>query len=180
MTVQEIKDYPLPVKSDQWAKATDAQILTVIEYASEHIEDYLDRKVASAYYLERIPGGNSNSLILSQYPIISLFDVTSTDYIESATIYDLSYFLIHREAGILEWVDKSRYYFYKSMNYTVDYQAGYETIPGPIKHATALQTVQMLQPIFRGSTNFAPAELIEGMNDTIVDLLEKYKRKRIG
>ncbi len=176
MTVQEIKDYPLPVKSDQWSKVTDAQILTVIEYASEHVEDYLDRKIASAYYLERLPGSNDNRLVLSQYPIISLFDITSTHYVETATLYDPTYFLVRREAGILEWNDKSRYSFYRTMNYTVDYQAGYATIPGPIKHATALQTVQMLQPIFRGSTNFAPAELIAGMNDTIVDLLEKYKR----
>jgi hypothetical protein len=180
LTPTELKAMPLPVTAAQWTKVTDQQIQEKIDTATEHIEDYLDRKIASAYYTERVPGTNRYTLMLEQYPINSLIAVSSRDIVENSQSYSTSDFLIHNNAGIIEWVDKYRNAFFKDRIWVVQYAAGYATIPGPVKHATALQTIELLQPLFRGGANFVEMDLIDGINEQIVDLLEKYKRKRIG
>lgn len=180
ITPTELKAYPLPVTDKQWEKITDEQIQTVIDYATQNIKDYLDRDIVITSYTERIVGSGRSTLILDAYPIVSLSSVSSRDYTETIANYSTSDFLIRANSGIIEWIDKLRNAFWSTRIWVVQYTAGYATIPGPVKHATALQTVQMLQPLFRGGSNFAQVELVEETNEQIVDMLEKYKRKRIG
>lgn len=179
LTVSELKSYPLPIKNEQWDKITDPQIQVVIDYASQHVDDYLDRPVSSAYYTERIPGSGMEYLILEHRPITLLLSVASYDYAENPTTYLNSQFFLDSSAGMLYWVDRARNAFYRAYNYVVQYRAGYTEVPGPIKHATALQTLAMLQPLFRGGTQFVEIELIGGINEQVVDMLEHYKRSRI-
>jgi hypothetical protein len=180
ITVEELKAYPLPVKESMWEKITDDQIDMVIDYASQNIEDFCDRRFASAYYSEDLPGNNRSFLILDNRPIQLLQAVTSVDAHGNEVEYASSYFSVDSAAGMIRWVKEGYYAFSKGYRWVVEYRAGYDTIPGPVKHATALQAVSMLQPMFRGGTNFIEVDLIEGVNETIVDLLEKYKNKRIG
>lgn len=180
ITPEELKRYPLPVTDKQWIKVEPEQLVAVTAYASQYIEDYLDRNILSQQYTQRIRGTDRGSLVLDQYPVTSLVAVTSTDltgYVEARSTSD---FLVNSGAGIIEWVDKTRNKFYKNLIWTVTYVAGYTTVPGPIKHATALQAIEMLQPLFRGGVDFTEVELIDSMDEAIVDMLEKYKRKRIG
>lgn len=180
ITLEELRAYPLPVKSAQWDNIGDSQIETVIEYASQNIMDYVDLGIASAYYTQRQPGNNLATLMLDQYPVNSVESITSYNNTEVGTTYNVSDFLIDSGAGFIIWKDRLRNVFWKQYDWTVEYNAGWLTIPGPIKHATALQTIQMLQPLFRGGANFDQVKLIDGVNEEIVDLLERYKRKRIG
>jgi len=180
ISVEELKAYPLPIKENQWTNIGDDQIETIIQYASENIVDYLDIAVASAYYTERIPGYGQNKLILDQYPVQYLLSVTSRDNQENSTLYDLDDFVINTAAGLIFFKDRTRYKFWNGYDWIVTYRAGYNTIPGPIKHSVALQVVQMLNPMFRGGNSFSEVKLIDGVNEQIVDLLEKYKRKRIA
>jgi hypothetical protein len=180
ITPEELKRYPLPVTDKQWEKIRYDQLDAVTAYATEHIEDYLDRHILAAEYTERIVGTGRYTLLLDQYPIISLTTVTANDMSETVETYSTTDFLIHSGAGIIEFVDKTRYAFYKSRVWVVKYRAGYSSVPGPIKHATALQAVSMLQPLFRGGVDFAEIDLISEINEQIVDMLERYKRKRIG
>jgi hypothetical protein len=180
ITPEELKRYPLPVTDKQWVRVDPAQLEAVTAYATQYIEDYLDRSILSQNYIQRIRGTNRGSLVLDQYPVTAISAITSSDstgYVETHSTTD---FLINSGSGIIEWVDRSRNAFYKSRIYTVSYTAGYTSVPGPIKHATALQAVEMLQPLFRGGTDFTEVELIESIDEAIVDMLEKYKRKRIG
>lgn len=180
ITIDELKAYSLPVKANQWDNIGDDQIETIIDYASTNIEDYLDIAVASAYYTERIAGSGSGKLILNNYPVTQVVAVTQYDNTETSTVYDPAGFVIMSNAGIIMFSNRAYYSFWKEYDWVVTYRAGYDTIPGPIKHAVALQTIQMLQPMFRGGANFNEIKLIDGVNEQIVDLLETYKRKRIG
>ena len=180
ITPTELKRYPLPVTDKQWAKIEYDQLVAVTAYATQHVEDYLDRNIMSQQYTQRIRGNGRSRLVLDQYPVTQLVTLTSTDmtgYIESKSVSDL---LINAGSGIIEWIDQTRNAFYKGYIWTVTYKAGYTTVPGPIKHATALQAVAMLQPLFRGGVDFQEIDLIDSIDESIVDMLEKYKRKRIG
>jgi len=180
ITPEELKRYPLPVTDKQWAKIEPEQLVAVTAYATQYVEDYLDRNICSQQYTQRIRGTNRGKLVLDQYPVTSLVSVTSTDmtgYITSISTSDL---FINAGSGIIEWIDQTRNSFYKNLIWTVTYVAGYDVVPGPIKHATALQAVEMLQPIFRGGVDFQEVDLIEQLDESIVEMLERYKRKRIG
>ena len=183
LTENELKAYPLPITNAQWAKINeldDDQIDVVLNYASQHVEDYLERKIEEAEYIERIQGRNRGTLMLNNYPVISIDGVSSTDVYGYTRTYDANAFLMDGDAGIIEWLDKYRNTFVKGYLWTIEYTAGYAAVPGPIKHATALVAVQMLQPLFRGGTNFTQVDLLDESNETIVDMLERYRRQRIG
>jgi hypothetical protein len=180
ITPEELKRYPLPVTDKQWAKITPEHLESVTAYATQYIEDYLDRNIFTQQYTQRIRGNNRGRLVLEQYPVTSIVSLTSTDlsgYVASKSTSDI---LINAGAGIIEWIDQTQNSFYKNLIWTVTYVAGYTTVPGPIKHATALQAVEMLQPLFRGGIDFQEVELITELDEAIVDMLERYKRKRIG
>lgn len=180
ITYDDLRAYPLPVKTSQWDAIGEEQVTTIIEYASQNIMDYVDLGIASAYYTERIPGSGTGNLLLDQYPVILVSTVDKMDSQDNATSIDVSDLILDKGAGMITFKNRSRFAFYKNYDYAVTYQAGWYTTPGPIKHAVALQAVQMLQPMFRGGQNFTEIKLIDGINEEIVDLLEKYKRKRIG
>lgn len=182
ITAEELKHYPLPVTNKQWELIDSAgpYVQKVIDYASQRIKDYLEKDIEPATYIERIRTRNRDSLMLNHYPIISLDDVSATDAYGYTRTYSSGDFIIDSGAGIIEWLDKYRNTFLETYLWTVEYTAGYSEIPGPIKHATALQAVQMLQPLFRSGTNFAQVELITEMDEQIVDLLERYRRQRIA
>jgi hypothetical protein len=180
ITATELKNYSLPISDKQWDLVGEDQIDTIIEYASQNIMDYVDLGIASAYYTERIPGNNRSRLMLDQYPLLDVQSITAIDHNAVSTSWSNTYFLFDSGAALISWKNPYLYKFDSYYDWQIQYRAGWETIPGPIKHATALQCVQMLQPVFRGGANFSEVKLIDGLNESIVDMLEKYKRKRIG
>lgn len=149
-----------------------------INEASEFVKDYLDRQIELQTYTERIVGTGRYTLLLDETPVTDLIDVSYTGYESDMGTHATSDFLLHSGAGILEWVNK-RYNFRTDRIYIIQYEAGYETIPGPIKRATALQTVQLLRPMYGGPQQETP-EIIPFAEEMIVNLLEKYRRKRLS
>lgn len=180
ITADELKAYPLPVTTAQWGKIGDDQLEIIIGYASERIEDWLDRRLINGNYVERRYGSDLPSIILNNYPITALNGVSSYTSSGAYTSWDTSLFRVNATAGIVEFNDAARNAFSKGLSWVFDYDAGYDEVPGVVKHATALQTVEMLQPIFRGGREFQEVELITELDEQIVDLLDKYKRRRMG
>lgn len=181
ITNDALKSYPLPVTAKQWQLVGDDQLTTVIGFASDHIEDYLDRKVEITSVSDRIKAGSgTNRQLLSTYPVTELTSVKSYDGLNNETVHDLSAFYMNAESGILEFLERDKKAFTKSKIWVVAYDAGFATVPGPIQHAVALQTVKMLQPVFRGGSQFTETEFIMELDEQIVELLEYYKRRRIG
>lgn len=181
ITTDELKAYPLPVTTKQWDMVGEDQLEVVIGYASDHIEDYLDRKIAVTAVTDRLrKGSGSSRQMLSTYPVTSLTSVTSYDTAGNATVHDLADFYINNDSAILEFLNRDKNSFTKTKIWQIAYNAGYAATPGPVKHAVALQTVKMLQPLFRGGSQFAETELIMELDEQIVELLDYYKRRRIG
>jgi hypothetical protein len=181
ITVAELKAYPLPVTSSQWQKVGDDQIETVIAYASDHLEDYMDRAIDVTAYTDRIHRGSGFELqMLSVFPVVSLSSAYAIDGSNNRTLIDNAELLVDGESGMVEYLNRNRYKFSKYQKYEFNYTAGFSTVPGPLKHATALQTVKMLQPLFRGGSNFSEVELITELDEQIVELLDYYKRRRIS
>lgn len=163
-------------------KGTDIPAETLEEYideASQYVRDYLDRIITIAPFTERIVGSGRYSLILDEYPITALTDVSYAGYESDQGTHSTGDFLIHAEAGIIEWVNK-RYNFRTDRIYVVQYTAGYAEVPGPIKRATALQTVQLLRPMYGGASPNPDAEVVPFSEELIISLLEKYRRKRLS
>lgn len=180
ITPQELKEYSLPVTSKQWQLVGDDQLTTVIEAASDHLEDYMDRKILAANYTDRREGTGTHKILLEVYPITALTSAYQIDGYGNQTQWDTSEFYINADAGMLEFINRNRYSFTKSCTWQFEYTAGYASVPTPVKHAAAYQTVKMLQPLFRGGSNFTETELITDLDDQIVELLEFYKRRRIA
>jgi hypothetical protein len=149
-----------------------------IEEASQYVKDYLDREIELANYTERIVGSGGYSLILDETPVTNLIDVSYVGYESDMGTHSTGDFILHSGAGIIEWVNK-RYNFRTDRVYIVQYEAGYATIPGPIKRATALQTVQLMRPMYGGVQVETP-DVVPFAEELIVSLLEKYRRKRLS
>lgn len=165
---------PLGLKNSVPAEVLEEYIAE----ATQYIKDYLDRQIELRTYTERLRGPSGYRLLLDETPIVDLIDVSYEGYDSSVGTHDTAGFLINSEAGIIEWADK-RYNFRSDRIYVVQYQAGYATIPGPIKRATALQTVQLLRPFYGGVQQETP-DVIPFAEEMIVSLLEKYRRKRLS
>jgi hypothetical protein len=149
-----------------------------IQEASDYVEDYLDRKILEATYIERIVGQRDWVLMLDNYPITELTDVSYDGLAGDVGTHSTGDFLIHSDAGFIEWINKM-YNFRGDRVYTVTYKAGYTEVPSPIRRAVALQTVQLLRPMYGGQTDSAQ-EIVPFADELITSLLEKYRRKRIS
>ena len=151
-----------------------------IDEASEYLEDYMDRKILSQSYTERIMGNGRYTLILDNMPITALTNVGYDGYYgDTPGTHSTGDFLIHAEAGIIEWINKM-YTFRRDRIYTVQYTAGYAEVPGPVKRAVALQTVQILRPMYGGATQGGDVDVVPFADEMIVNLVEKYRRKRLS
>jgi len=182
ISAEELKNWPLPVTDKQWQmiEGAGAYITDFIDTATRNIQDYLERDIELTEYIERIPGNGRPKIILNNYPVVSVETVTGTDVHGNLRTQSGGDFIIDAKAGILEWVDRFRNAWFKQYIWTIEYTAGFATIPGPIKHATGLETIKLLQPLFRGGTNFSQVALVDDIDEEIVDLLYAYKRNRIG
>ena len=150
-----------------------------IDEASEYVEDYLDMKIAATAWVQRIVGPREYILILDNYPVISVTDVSWQDALGNVGTHSLLDFIIHSKSGMLEIKDKTQY-FRGDRVYIVSYSAGYTVIPGPIKRAVALQTVQILRPMYGGPQDAGSVDVIPFADEMITNLLEKYRRKRLS
>jgi hypothetical protein len=78
---------------------------------------------------------------------------------------------------MIEWINKTRY-FRRDRIYSITYNAGYTEIPTPIKHATALQVIELMQPAYAGLGE--GGDMIPETSAQIVEMLESYRRHRVS
>lgn len=180
ITVDEFRSMALPVTDKQWDMLTPDKIQATLASATQHVKDYLERDIEETEYIERIHGNSRPKLMVNNYPLVSIQGVSAIDAHGYSRTHEASEFLVDSRSGIIEWLDRYRNNWFQNYLWTVEYTAGYSAIPGPIKHATSLVALQMLQPLFRGGTNFASIDLVDESNEHIVDVLERYRRVRIG
>lgn len=177
--IEYFKRLPLGINEKAMPQATSLQ--EFIETASEQVERFCDRKFLSSQRVEDVYGSGEYRLMLDEWPVTALTTVTWVDADGQTGSVDVS-LLRFRESGVVEWVDRANGPWYRSRLYTVTYTAGYalSEMPRPIKHAVALWATDLMRPSYAGPSRERPPELVPLTTEQITELLENYRRRRIG
>lgn len=153
-------------------------VLTVlIEEASESVAAYCRRKFGAQSLTEDHWGKDRPRLILNEYPIQSVTSISAVDRSGSVATAPAVGDVRIMTGGLLELKDQS-VVWYSDLLYTVTYTIP-DPVPGPVKRATALKVVDLLDPqYFPGKTK--SMELITNVQEQFVTLLEDFRRERLG
>ncbi len=154
--------------------------------ASEWVEGYTDRKLSqqSVTYVVRGPRRNFSKLIIDDYPVVSVTSVGWEDELGNIGTIDVSRLRI-LPGGILEWKTSQAYgsqytgTWYPELVYTVVVVVGYSPVPSNVQRATALKIADLLQPQYQGPQD-RQIFMVTNIQGMIVDLLEPYRRERLG
>jgi hypothetical protein len=165
ITVLEFKALPLGLPDKVFDKIGDPALQIFIDTASTQVANHCSRQLESAEIEQEMDGNGDYVAVLREYP-----GTTGTEDVTKLRV---------SSSGIIRWVNKRYGPFLRSRRYTVTYTAGYEVVPGPIKHATAIWTTELLQPVYNQGAAGKPATLIELSSEQIAELLEDYRRKGV-
>ena len=150
---------------------------TLIDEASDWVEAYCRRKFGAIVVTESHAGSGRRRLILNEYPVAAVTSITGTGWrggLATAPALDQVRII---PGGLLELVD-SLDAWRRDVTYTVTYVL-VDPIPGPVRRATALKVVEMLDPqYFPGRTK--NVELVTNVQEQIVTLLEDFRRERLA
>ena len=176
ITREEFDVLPLGLKRELKEKMGDAGIQAFLDTATTQVENFCDRQLELGAVVQELDGNGQLQFLLREFPVASITSVTWEDEVgmtgtEAASLFRCT------SSGILRWKDPTNGPFWLGRLYTITYQAGYATIPGPIKHATALWATELMQPAFNQGVQGKPTALIELSSEQIGELLEQYRRK---
>lgn len=167
----------------------DAVLDTLIAEASEWVQNYLKRRIESGEVVELIRGNDRNRLTLDEYPVTAVASAYYEDDAGYSGAVDLTGVRTLAE-GILEFkkpwaLDMTNFGgtagpWRSHRLYTITYTAGYVSIPAVIKRATALKVVDLFTPQYQGARDQRSIDFASKGEEMIVDLLEPYRRQRIG
>lgn len=155
------------------------QLEELIAEASEWVENYLRRKVEQVTVVEVTRGRGFNRLVLDHWPVASITSIAWEDDSGASGTIDTT-LVRSLPGGILEFKSDLNGPWYRTRTYTVTYVAGMSPIPVTIKRATALKVVDLFTPQYQGARDQRSVELVTKAEEMIVDLLEPYRRDRIG
>lgn len=155
------------------------QLVELIDEASEWVENYCRRKLESGEVVEVLRGKGYNRLLLDYWPISAVSSIAYEDDSGASGTVDPANVRI-LGSGILEFKNPLYGPWYQSRTYTVTYTAGLNPVPTNVKKATALKVVDLFSPQYQGPREARSVELVTKLEEMIVDLLEPYRRDRLG
>lgn len=154
------------------------QLETLITEASDWVENYCDRIFASSSAYTYTNGSGGNRLILDEFPVTAVHSVAWVDETGQSGTIDPS-LLRTLPGGIIEFKNPIYGPWYTGRYYTVNYQTGYDPVPSNVQRATALKIANLLQPQYQGPQD-KEIFMVSNIDQMIVDMLEPYRRERIG
>lgn len=171
----------LPLGVNEKAMPSLEALTEFIETASEQVEAFCDRKFLSASRVEKVWGSGRNELMVDEWPVTALSSITWVDEsgdTGTVTVGDIRF----SANGILEFINQTNGPWWTNRLYTITYTSGYTTnnMPRPIKHAVALWASDLMRPSFGGPSRERPPELVPLTTEQIGELLENFRRRRIG
>ena len=181
ITVDEFRELPLGVSLKSMKEET---IQYMLDVATGNVEQFCERVFASAYYAEVIMGNATDTLTLWNYPVIDYISLKQTTLGPAGgevemDVNSLIRTSMYDSAGLLVLSGYDSVTTFGTGNiYTIEYQAGFETVPLTIKHATALWATELLQPDYSGPAQ-GSVELVPATSEQISELLTLWKRRRI-
>lgn len=168
-------------RSSQYADIADnvTKLSTIIAAAENHVETYLDRRIAKAEYTETHYQRN-RYLFPHQYPILSITSLKRRldAKMEWEELDPEKVRFVHPEAPIIEYYDGGTNTFH-GYEIQITYEAGYDPVPPAIKMATIIQTVLMSTTdlsVFGNDDGKEPGYL--HLQREVYRYLDPYKRLR--
>lgn len=171
----------LPLGVNEKAMPANEALAEFIETASEQVEIFCDRHFLSAQRIEKIRGTDQQSLMVDEWPVTALASLSWTDDL-GLTDTIATNLVNFTAAGVLTFIDQRNGPWLKSRVYTVTYTSGYstQTMPRPVKHAVALWATDLMRPSFGGPSKQMPPEFIPFTESQITELLDGFRRRRMG
>lgn len=162
------------------------QMETLITEASDWVEGYCDRKFELQEVTEELNGPvrASHRLLLDNYPVVSLVSAYWESREGQSGSIDVSKFRI-RSGGIIEWttdfLNNVPYagLWHPSYFYRITYTTGYATVPSNVQRAVALKIAMLVQPQYQGPQD-RQVFMVSNLETMIIDLLEPFRRERLG
>jgi hypothetical protein len=151
---------------------------TLITEASDWVENYCDRVFASSSAYTEGYGTGRNKFILDQFPVTAVHSIGWVDESGQTGTHDTTLVRI-RPGGLIEWKNPINGPWYEGRYYTINYQTGYTTIPSNVQRAVALKVANLVQPQYQGPQD-REVFMVTNLEQMIVDLLEPYRRERLG
>lgn len=132
LTTTELKEFL------QWTSTDSDYMNTLINFASDFIERYCNRKFKAADYISEVYDGNGETeLYLKNAPINSVTTIANWDSYNNKSSYEYTEhteYMIYGEEGYIylrsKWVSGRR-------NFQITYNGGFETIPYDLRKACA-------------------------------------------
>lgn len=162
------------------------QLETLITEASDWVEGYCDRKFGLQTVTEERygPSRSDRRFLADNYPVVALTSAYWFDPAGFTASIDVSNFRI-LTGGVIEWKTISPVgsmyggAFYPGMFYKITYQTGYATVPSNVQRAVALKVAWLVQPQYQGPQE-REVFMVTNLEAMIVDLLEPFRRERLG
>ena len=132
-TLSDLKAYLGIDNSD-----SDTELETLIKSVSAFIQNETDQQIVETEYKEYIDGEYTESIVLSQKPIISVESLTIDDEEETDYyLYKKSGIIKRKSVGFNIWPDDNPKYRFPEgkQNIVIEYTAGYSEIPYDLQKA---------------------------------------------
>lgn len=159
---------------------------TLITEASDWVENYCDRKFGLQTVTENKygPVRADRRFVADNYPVVSVTSAYWDNGAGQSGTINVSDLRV-RLGGIIEWKSYlptgTLYsgYWYPDVYYTITYQTGYTDVPSNVQRAVALKIAQLVQPQYQGPQE-REVFMVTNLEQLIIDLLEPYRRERLG
>lgn len=131
---------------------TSGQVEDFLTYISDLIDLYCQRSFNIESYEQIFQGQGDDVTFLDNIPATGISSITYLDMFGTASgTLTTSDYRLFTTTGKVKFTDALSYEYL----YTITYQAGYSTIPNPIKQATMMLANTYLQSIDNGAVAFA-------------------------
>ena len=132
---------------------TSGQVEEFLTYISNLIDLYCSRTFEITSYQDVFQGTGDMVMFLNNMPVTGISSVVYEDMFASSsgTLTNITDYRLFTNTGKLKFADPLKDYY----QYTVNYVAGYTTVPDPIKQACLMLANAYLQGIDNGAVAFA-------------------------
>lgn len=160
----------------------DSNALDVlIEEASDWVEGYCDRRFVIEEYVEVIHypfRQKTPYALLDHWPVTAVTAIAWDNGIGGSGTYNPNLVWAGSD-GTLFWKNHTFYAWFGDTRYTITYTAGYATVPTNVRRAVALKVANLMQPQYQGVQD-REVFMVTNLEAMIIDLLEPYRRERVG
>lgn len=157
----------------------DAFLTSLVNRSYKVLEAYIGHAIKSATYTEDYDGDSTNSLLLKNYPIISItsiYDDVDRNFTASTLIPAADY-VLDKEEGMVRLFQNTSAFKSGILNVRITYVAGYATIPADVEMAGIAHVAWMYR---RANTEGTTAQTLGGKSEQYeMSFLPEYLKQML-